>query len=176
MTAHAGRHRAHRHVVPGPLHLDDDHSVGEEALHFTRWFMQSKYKLMGEFLGELQSASEERDPEALRGRYCRALQHAQRVQRARGIVTVLLALGVLATAASAVANLLDVGDGAASTTAFLERAAALSASIAVALVALRLALDRYLERVDIVATFLAIQLSCAAVLRASPRTPPAAPA
>jgi hypothetical protein len=165
-------HATRRHVVPGPLTLNDDHSIGEEALHFTKWFAQSKYRLMGEFLGELQSTREERDPEVLRARYCRSLQHAQRVQRARGVVTVLLALGVIATAAAAVANLLDLGE-AGGATAFLERAAAISASVAVALVALRLAFDRYLERVDVVATFLAIQLSCAASLR--PAGPAGAP-
>lgn len=161
MAEHA-RRRQRRHVVPGPLTLDDDHSIGEEALHFTRWFMQSKYHLMGRFLGELQSDAQEREPEALRARYCRSLQHGQRVQRARGVVTFLLALGVIAAAASTVANLLHLGAGAAATTQLLERGAAISASATVILVALRLLLDRYLERVDIVATFLAMQLASSA--------------
>lgn len=170
MTEHA--RRPHRHVVPGPLTIEE-HRFREEALNFTRWFAQSKYRLMGRFLGELSSSAEEEDTEALRERYCRALQHGQRVQQARTIVTVLLAMGVVAAAATAIANALGLGEGAAATTSFLERAAAVSASAAVLLVAVRLLLDRYLERVDIVATYLAIQLSCAATLRAV-RTAPRA--
>lgn len=156
MPEHAPR-RAHRprHVVPGPLPLDDEHHVGEEALHFARWFSQSKYRLMAEFLGEIARAPEERDPSRLKDRFARAVAHAHRVHQARGVVTGLLALGVVAAAASAVGDAL----GLAAPIGLLERAAALSASAALVLVAIRLALDRYLERVDVAAIFLAIELA-----------------
>lgn len=156
MSEHA-RHRRRGHIVPGPAPTDDEHTLGEEALHFTKWFTRSKYHLMRRFLGELRRAPETRDAGTLELRYRRALTHALRVQRARTVVTFLLALGVIAAAASAVANVLDV----ALPTGFLERAAAFSASVSVALVAVRLLLDRYLERVDVSATFLAIQLATA---------------
>lgn len=151
-----------RHTVQGPLELDDDHSMGEEALHLTRWFAKSKYHLMGGFLGELQRSPAQRDPTILRDRFCRALSHAHRVHQARGIVTFFLALGVIATAASAVLNALDMD----ASTRVLDRAAAFSASVSVVLIAARLLLDRYLERADVAATFIAIQMA------ASP--PPAA--
>lgn len=154
MSEHAGQ-RPPRHAVQGPIELDEDHRIGEEALHFTRWFAKSKYHLMGRFLGELQRAPEERDLAVLRDRFCRALSHAHRVHRARGIVTFFLALGVIATAASAVLNALDLD----ASTSVLDRAAAFSASVSVVLIAARLLLDRYLERADVAATFIAIQMA-----------------
>lgn len=137
--------------------------LGEEALHFTRWFAQSKYRLMGEFLGEIERAPETRSVPDLRSRYCRALEHGQRVHQARGIVTLLLAIGVVAAAVSTIANALDapaaLAADVAAWTAFLERLAAISASVSVLLIAIRLAMDRYLERIDVTATFLAMQLA-----------------
>lgn len=156
MSEHARKHR--RHLVPGPLALNDDHSAGEEVLQFTRWFLQSKYKLMGQFLGDLQRTHDAAERERLREYYCRALQHAQYTQRVRGTITVFLALGVLAAAATSIARLLHV----AYSSGALDQAAAYSASASVALIAARLAVDRYLERVDIVATFVAIELSASA--------------
>lgn len=155
MSEQAPHRRAHRHIVPGPLSLDDDHHAGEEVLHFMRWILRSKYRLMGEFLGDLQTEPERRDPAALRSQFCRTLQHAERVHRGRGIVTFLLALGVVATAATTVANALGVDSGLG----VLARAAAYSGSATVLLVGLRLLFDRYLERVDVVATFLAAQMA-----------------
>lgn len=156
MSAHA-QDRRRGHIVPGPASAEEGHTLGEEALHFTRWFMHSKYHLMRSFLSELRRTPGAREIDTLEVRYLRALTHALRVHRVRSVVTFLLALGVIAAAASAVANALDV----AFPTGFLERAAAFSASVSVALVAMRLLLDRYLERVDVSATFLAIQLASA---------------
>jgi hypothetical protein len=158
MVQHAERRqRRHHHAAIGPLGVDEDHSIGEEALHFTRWFAGSKYKLMASFIGELRRVPEERNLAELQERYCRAVTHGQRVLQARGVVSFLLALGIVATAASAIANLLDV----ALPTWILERAAAYAASVSVALVALRLLFDRYLERVDITTYFLGMQLTSA---------------
>lgn len=165
MGEQAPRRTVRRHAVHGPLPHDDEHTLGEEALHFTRWFAKSKYRLMAEFLGELVRAPEERDPARLRERFLRALMHAQRVLQVRFGVTFLLALGVVAAAASTLANLLDV----AAPTGWLERAAAWSASLTVVLVAARLLLDRYLERCDVAATFLAIELAAAPRVKASSR-------
>ncbi|HUR68729.1 MAG TPA: hypothetical protein VM370_05735 [Candidatus Thermoplasmatota archaeon] len=152
MSSHAGHRARRRHAAPS--HRADEHRIGEEALHFTRWFARSKYHLMGEFLGDLVRAPEERNAERLKARYCRALEHAQRVLTARGVVTFLLALGAIATAGTAIANALHLGD-------IVARAAAISASATVALVALRLLFDRYLQRVDVTVTFLAIELATA---------------
>ena len=155
MPEHADRRARRRHAVHGPFGYEEDHRLGEEALHFAKWFARSKYQLMGGFFGELRRAPDKRDPEVLHDRFCRALTHAQRVHQARGVVTFLLALGVVAAASSAVANALDVD----LPQGMLERAAALSASMSVVLIAIRLLIDRYLERVDVAATFLAIQIA-----------------
>jgi hypothetical protein len=79
---------------------------------------------------------------------------------------VLLAAGAIAATGSAVANALGVG-------LILDRVAAFSASAAILLVAVRLALDRYLDRVDVAVTFIAIQLTVSA--DAEPREPPSSP-
>lgn len=163
MAEHARRRRVRHDPVPGPV-LAHDHRLGEEALHFTRWFAKSKYHLMGGFLGELTGPPG--DTARLRERFERTLRHAHRVHTARGAVTLLLALGVIAAAATTIANLLNVE----APTGIVERAAALSASLSVVLIALRLGLDRYLERCDVSATFLAIQLSASA-RAASPSRP-----
>lgn len=137
--------------------------VGDDALRFMRWYAGGKYALMAGFLGELDDPPQERDGEALRGRFCAALAHGRRVQTARAVVTFFLALGVVTTALATVATaffLPDVLAGDVATgRAFLERVAAWSATFAVVLVALRLAFDRYLELVDTSATFLAMQLA-----------------
>lgn len=121
-------------------------------MHFGKWFAQSKYRLMGRFLGELVEAPQEREMEELRERYGRALTHGQRVHRMRGVVTVLLAIGAGTAAGSAIADALLLGD-------LLAGVAAIAGSLTVGLLLLRLAFDRYLERVDVTATFLAIQLA-----------------
>jgi len=141
----------------GPFGYSRDHRLGEDAVQFTRWFMRSKYHLMGGFLGELRAPRPPEEAEALAARFCRAIVHGQRVHQGRALVTFLLALGVIATATSAVANALAVDLPSEP----LERAAALAASVSVFLVAVRLSLDRYLDRVDVTATFLAIQIAAA---------------
>lgn len=153
MVEHARRARKAR--TPTPFFREPGNSLGDEALEFTRWFAKSKYQLMGSFLGELTGS--DGGPKQVRERFCRTLTHAHRVHAVRGVVTFVLALGVLAAAASAVANAIDVP----APTGILERAAAISTSLSVLLVAARLALDRYLERCDVAATFLAIELGAA---------------
>lgn len=155
MSEHA-RPRARR-TVPTPFFREPGNSLGDEALEFTRWFATSKYHLMGAFLGELMDTSP-RDMKLLRKRYCQAVTQGLKVHRTRGVVTVLLALGVIAAAASSIAKLLGVSAGVGA----LDRAAAISASLSVVLIAARLLLDRYLERCDVAATFLAIEIATAA--------------
>lgn len=139
--------------------------IGDEALHFARWFTKSKYALMDGFLSELDDAPEERDPATLRARFIRAVTHAKRVQLARTLVTLVLAAGVLATAGAAVARVVfepaNMERTVGVTTTLLDHFAAYGASFTVALVALRLAFDRYLGLVDVTATFLAMQLATA---------------
>lgn len=139
--------------------------LGGEALAFGKWFFGNKYRLMASFLGELETAPEARDERDLRQRYCAALTHARRVNAMRSFVTVLLALGVVATAFATIVNVLTVpnfiaGDVAA-TRYLLERTAAWTGSATVVLVALRLGFDRYLGLVDVSATFLAMQIATA---------------
>lgn len=159
MSEHA-RHRGRKPHAPTPFFREPGHTLGDEALEFTRWFAKSKYHLMGAFLGELTDPAP-RDAAVLRGRYCKAVTHAHRLHQVRGIVTSVLALGVVAAAGTSVASALN----ADATIGLIERAAAISASLSVVLVAVRLMLDRYLERCDVAATFLAIELSVASARR-----------
>lgn len=156
----AGMTHANHRLPRGPASRKH---IREESLHFARWFASSRYRLMAEFLTELEEPASERATDALRDRYCRALAHGQRVMRARAFVTALLALGVIATAVTAVMRLVALPGAieadVAATQDLLDRLAAYSASAAVLLVGLRMAFDRYLERVDVTATFLAIQLA-----------------
>lgn len=153
MSEHADR-RERRRNAPTPFFREPGNSLGDEALEFTRWFAKSKYALMGAFLGELMDPSPH-DMKLLRKRYCRAVTHANRYHQVRGVVTFLLAIGVLAAAATGIMNALDV-EGPVG---LLDSAVAASTSLSVLLVAVRLLLDRYLERCDVAATFLAIQLA-----------------
>src|SRR5438067_8300706 len=155
--AYRGRRRSRREGDEP----DRFHRIGDEALHFGRWFAKSKFALMQGFLGELESC--ERDADELRGRFVAATRHAKRVLVARSVVTVLLALGVVATASASVAALWWVpqfvaGDVAA-WAAVVRRVAAIAGSLSVLLLVARLAFDRYLELVDTTATFLAIEMA-----------------
>lgn len=149
-------HSRHAHVW-APRHL------GEDALHFGRWFFKSKFALMQSFLGELRDDPGERDEREIEDRFLRATQHALRVQTARGVVTALLALGVVATAAASLAKSVAIPTAFAGDVDFwltmLGRVAAISASASVLLLLARLAFDRYLEQVETTATFLAMQIA-----------------
>lgn len=164
MSEHA-QPRERRRDAPTPFFREPGNTLGEEALEFTRWFAKSKYHMMGAFLGELMDPAPH-DTKLLRRRYCQAVKHALRFHRVRGAVTILLALGVIAATAASVLNALNSD----APIGLLERAAAISASISVVLVAARLLLDRYLERCDVAATFLAIQLSVASAQRRATST------
>lgn len=135
-------------------------ALGDRALDFARWFSRSRYDLMAGFLGEMERAPAERDADELRQRFVRALRHGERVSRARTAVTVLLALGVLTAMTTTLVQLTDA-PAVADALMLLERVAAISTSLSVVLVVARLACDRYLERVDVTATFLAVQLATA---------------
>jgi hypothetical protein len=99
------------------------------------------------------------------------VSHALRVQRARTLVTVLLAVSVAGTAIATMANvayLPGLSIELSATKLLVERVAAWSASLSILLVAMRLAFDRYLGLVDVSATFLAIQLAGARPAARSP--------
>lgn len=141
-------------------HIDDEargHRIGHEALHFAKWFLRSKFALMEGFLGELEAAPEERDAAELEHRFLRCTRHAQRVLLARSIVSFLLVLGAVATVGTA----LLARFGTVRIIGALEAAAAIAGSLTVLLLAMRLAMDRYLERVEVSATFIAMQLATA---------------
>lgn len=152
-------HLRRRRVAHGPE--SDDPSDGR-ALHFARWFLHSKYRLMAGFEDEL-AREDPPEPALLHARFRLAVRHAERVETARAVVTFLLAFGIIAAAGSTVANLLEAprfleGD-IATTTLLMDRIAALSASLSVVLVGLRLLFDRYLDRVDVAAIFLGMQMA-----------------
>ena len=156
-TPHARRRRSR---AEPRIHVRD---LGEGALDFAKWFRKSKFDLMAGFFGELEKAPEQRDVVDLERRFLAAIRHAKRVLLARGLVTFLLAVGVVATAAATLAKVLwvpavltyEVG----ATLAALDRLAAVAGSVTVVLVLARLLFDRYLDMVETSATFLAMQLA-----------------
>ena len=137
--------------------------LGNGALDFAKWFRKSKFDLMAGFFGELEKDPAQRDRADVERRFLAAIRHAKRVLLARGVVTLLLAIGVVATAGAAVARVLWVPAvltfEVQATLAALDRLAAVAGSVTVVLVVLRLLFDRYLEMVDTSATFLAMQLA-----------------
>ena len=144
---------------------DERRLIGESSLRFTRWFLKSKFALMQAFLGELEMPAQARDPSHDRRRFLLAMRHAERALVGRVVVSVLLVFGIVATAAAAVARVLYVPaaltPGVEATLVALDRVAAVSGSLTVLLLALRLAFDRYLERVETTAVFIAMQLASA---------------
>jgi hypothetical protein len=159
----AHRARARRPPPAEPAAPDLDQRIGEEALHFARWFASSKFALMQEFLGELRRDPRDRDAAEIERRFCACTTHAKRVLTARGVVTALLALGVVSTAVAgflAAVALPDVVEANLLAWVRLVRhVAAWSGAVTVVLLAARLLMDRYLDRVEVSATFLAMQLA-----------------
>lgn len=137
--------------------------LGEDALSFAKWFRTSRFDLMAAFYGELEEDPSLRDRASLEDRFRRALAHGKRVMLARGVVTVLLALGALATAGAALGRILWVpsllANDVQATLWILDRSAAVAGAATLVLVGLRLAFDRYLDMVTTSATFLAMQLA-----------------
>lgn len=161
------RSRPRRKRFPGALKIDDSRSTGEEILHFWRWLFVSKYHLISRFLGDLKSTPSAGRVDELDERLRRALRHGERVYQARSVVNLLLALGVVTAAAGAIADT----SGLEAPFGLLERVAALAASVSLALIVLRLAFGRYLERVDVAATFLAMLIAKARTPLALPPEP-----
>jgi hypothetical protein len=152
--------------MPEPAHgrrFRQSRRLGDDALHFARWFTKSKFQLMADFMADLECSPSQRDAEALARRFQAAIRHARRVLLARLAVTILLAAGVIATMGATLAQFLAVP---AEALGFLDRVAAVSASATVALVVARLGFDRYLGLVETSATFLAMQI---ATTRCAPR-------
>ena len=151
MPIHARLRARRRRALPGALRFDDEARTGDEILDFWRWLLVSKYRLMGRFLGDLKATPDASRAAELDVRYRRALQQGERAYQLRSIVSILLALGVLMAAGSALAQMANLDASAGP----VERVAAVATSTSVALLALRLVLDRYLERIDVAAIFLA---------------------
>lgn len=147
--------------------------LGEGALDFARWFRKSKFDLMAGFFGELERDPATRDPADVERRFLQAIRHAKRVLLARGVVTLLLVLGVVATAAATLARVLVVPtvltQEVALTLGALDRVAAIAGSLTLVLVVARLLFDRYLDLVETSATFLAMQLATCPRARLGPR-------
>lgn len=152
----------HSHRVERAHRTRDD---GE--IRFLSWYLRSRFDLMERFLEDLEAPTTPLD--VLRARFLRTVQHAKRVLVARGVVTFLLALGVVATAAAAVVEVVWVPEtfepGVVATSAFLAKAAAIAGSASLVLLLLRLAFDRYLGLVDVCATFLGMQIAVASTAR-----------
>lgn len=110
----------------------------------------------------LPTLSRAPDP-ALAARLVRTIAKGKRAARGRLVVTILLAFGVIATAAAAVLNAADAptaleGD-VATARAALARTAAAAGSATLVLLALRLAFDRYVGLVEMDAIVLAMRLA-----------------
>lgn len=137
-------------------------STAEGALNFAQMFLTTKYALMERLFVELQAPLDPQERPAVRARFQRVLARGERALRLRLVVNVLLAFGLVTTLFSATARLVTVPPtaevGVAATRTLLDLVAAFSASFAAALIALRLAFDRYLSRIDVSATFLAMRL------------------
>lgn len=145
-----------------------DRDIGDDALAFARWFAKDRFQLMEGFLHELERAPGERDAAALKARFLHAVRHARTVLALRGVVTVLLAFSVVATAASTLLDnlaalnqrlpaLLDMPVD--QLRALLLGIQAVSAAGALVFLVLRLAFDRYLELIQVTATYTAMQLA-----------------
>lgn len=167
------------HGVPGEgLRVHVGHRRAErlrdasvDVLDFGRWYVRNPYRLMRRFASDLGRA---RDAAALQSDLLRTLARAERVLAARLVVTVLLALGVVATTAGAILSRVWVpelyaGDVARSVGA-LETLAAIAAPLSLLFLVARLAFDRYLRLVETCATMLSIELASARVAQRSVMT------
>ena len=139
----------------------------DEDVSFPRWYFRTRFDLMERFVDDLERPSH--SVPHLRRRFLHAVHHAQRVLVARAVVTFLLALGVLATAAAGVVGAVWVPDtlepGVVATSRFLARMAAVTGSASLLLLGLRLAFDRYIRLVETCATFLGMQIAAASTPR-----------
>lgn len=120
------------------------------------WFVRNRFQLWEALAAETR----ERPATAAscQRRFARALRQAQRLLVVRLVVTVLLALGLVASVASAVLAATTPAFLAAQADAFerlLTRAAALATSVSALLLVLRLLLERALSRYDVVVAFFA---------------------
>lgn len=120
------------------------------------WFLRDRFRLLDALVRECQS--DPPSPELRRARFSRAVRHARRLLLVRVLVTTLLALGAVAAVSSAVFAYVTapgVEAQADRADAFFQQAATWSGSFSVAFLMLRLALDRALERYDVVTLYLA---------------------
>ena len=152
----------------GPARRQDrfhDKDVGDEALRFARWFVKNKFALMESFVHELDRDPLARNPEPLRRRFLEAVRHAEKVLLARAIVTFLLAGSAVTALASAVVERLQgtpvLGATVEQTFSLLDFVIGISGSLTLVLIVARLGLDRYLELIDVTATYTAMQLASA---------------
>lgn len=139
--------------------------LGDDALSFAKWYLRNKFQLMESFAGELDKHPMRRDPLYLKERFLDAVKHAKQVLWVRTVVTVLLALGALTTVVSTFLDLFVaapvLGATAALTQSVFAVVAGVAGSLTLVLIVARIALDRYLELVDVAATYTAMQLAAA---------------
>lgn len=122
------------------------------------WFARNRFALREGYVHENGQAAASRDD--LEARFARATRQAQRWMLARLVVTILLGLGVAATAAAllfAYVPALETYAGGALDA--LRTLAALAASLSAALVVARLVILRALVRYDVATTFLGGRLA-----------------
>jgi hypothetical protein len=133
------------------------------SLRFLRWFLKSRFALMGGYADLLSRDPSERDVGLLRARFLEAVRHAERVLLARGVVTLLLAFGAVTTVTTAVLGSLALPEGLEAprslTALALRRVESVAGSLTLVLLALRLAFSRYLDLIDVTATYTAIALA-----------------
>lgn len=120
------------------------------------WFLRNRFLLVQALVHE-----QEREPHTRQeasARLDHAVRHATRLLAARLTVTVLLALGIIASVASAAFAFVDLPFFAEHLTQaerLFQRAAAAAGSLTAIFLILRLTLDRLIQRYDVVAAFLA---------------------
>lgn len=123
------------------------------------WFLRDRFLLLHALADEHRVAP--LPPEACRERFERAVRQGRHVLVVRLVVTVLLALGVIASIVSALlaTNAPALfADEAAAFSSLLTRVAAYATSATAVLLAIRLLLERVLARYDTLASFLAARL------------------
>jgi hypothetical protein len=148
-----------------------DEPLGDEAVRFATWFAKSKFQLMESFLGELDRRPAERDRAALRERFLHACKHGQQVLIVQGVVTALLAFGVVVTASSAALDRLQtINDNLlpglfhlplGELRTLLVSIQAIAGSATLILILARFAVARYLALVEVSATYLGMQIASA---------------
>ncbi|MCA1814779.1 MAG: hypothetical protein LC624_12695 [Halobacteriales archaeon] len=146
-------------------HPDD---AVDEAQWFAQWATKSRFQLKQAFLGELDRRPLDRNAEKLKQRFVAACEHGRKVQTIQGVVTVLLAFTAVTAAVGGLAGspvlapflAISVFNMAvAGFVGLIQFVGAVSTTFAILLLVARLATGRYLEMVEAMCDYTAMQLA-----------------